>query len=232
MRHSPSDSAPREAGPHGSEPVPDVAARRASVAGDRAGGPFPRLLPLLLLIGGMVGLLAAFVLTIEKIALLKNPDYVPSCSINPVLSCGSIMKTAQAELFGFPNPLLGVAGFAIVVTVGAALLAGAAWRRWFWLGLQAGVTAGAAFVHWLIFQSLYVIGALCPYCMVVWAVTIPIFWYVTLHNLAQGHLGATPGMRRLARVVTGYHGVVLTVWFLAVLSAIGIRFADYWLTLV
>ena len=43
-------------------------------------------------------------------------------------------------------------------------------------------------MHWLIFQSLYVIGALCPYCMAVWAVTIPICWYVTLHNLERGHL--------------------------------------------
>ncbi|WP_214322725.1 vitamin K epoxide reductase family protein [Nonomuraea sediminis] len=184
---------------------------------------FPRLLPRLLLIGGAIGLLAAFVLTVEKIALLKNPAYVPSCSINPVLSCGSIMRTPQAELFGFPNPLLGIAGFAIVTAVGAALLAGAGPRRWFWLGLQAGVTAGAVFVHWLIFQSLYVIGALCPYCMVVWAVTMPIFWYVTLHNLRGNGLG-----RKLA----DYHAVALTVWVLALLALIGIRFQAYWSSLL
>jgi len=43
-------------------------------------------------------------------------------------------------------------------------------------------------VHWLIFQSLYRIGALCPYCMVVWVVTITVFWNVTLHNLTREHL--------------------------------------------
>lgn len=37
-------------------------------------------------------------LTVEKIALLKDAAYVPSCSINPVLSCGSVMTTPQAEL--------------------------------------------------------------------------------------------------------------------------------------
>ncbi|MFC4010036.1 vitamin K epoxide reductase family protein [Nonomuraea purpurea] len=190
-----------------------------------ATAPFPRLLPRLLLIGGGVGLIAAFVLTIEKIALLENPAYVPSCSINPVLSCGSIMRTPQAEIFGFPNPLLGIAGFAIVTTVGAALLAGARFRPWFWLGLQVGVTAGVVLVHWLIVQSLYTIGALCPYCMVVWAVTVPIFWYVTLRNLVARNLP-------LARTLTDYHTVPLTVWFLAVVTLIGVRFWSYWSTLL
>lgn len=59
-------------------------------------------------------------------------------------------------------------------------------RRWFWLGLQAGTTAAVVFIHWSIFQSLYRIDALCPYCMVVWVVTIPLFWYTTLHNLRAG----------------------------------------------
>ena len=31
----------------------------------------------------------------------------------------------QAEVFGFPNPILGVFGFAVITTIGAVLLAGA-----------------------------------------------------------------------------------------------------------
>ncbi|WP_427893437.1 vitamin K epoxide reductase family protein [Kribbella sp. GL6] len=165
----------------------------------------------LLLVGGAAGLAAAMVLTVEKIQLLRDPTYVPSCSINPVLSCGSVMSTPQAEAFGFPNPLLGIAGFAILTTVGAALLAGAVLARWFWIGLQIGVTFGAVFVHWLIFQSLYRIGALCPYCLVVWAVTIPIFWYVTQYNLRKAK----------------YHAVVLTSWYVVVLALITQRFWSY-----
>ncbi|MDX2969195.1 vitamin K epoxide reductase family protein [Kribbella solani] len=185
--------------------------------------PGERGLAWLLLLGGAAGLIAAGVLTVEKIALLRDPSYVPSCSINPVLSCGSVMSTDQAEAFGVPNPLLGIAGFAIVTTVGAALLAGARFRRWFWLGLQAGVTFGVVFVHWLIFQSLYRIGALCPYCMGVWAVTIPIFWYVTLHNLRTTRIGL--GAARM-------HGVVLTCWAAVVAGLITARFWSYWTTLV
>ena len=190
-------------------------------------GVFPRFLPWLLLIGGTVGSLAAGILTVEKIAILRDPSYVPSCSINPVLSCGTVMTKPQAEAFGFPNPLLGIDGFAMVAVIGAALLAGATFRRWFWLGLQAGATFGVIFVHWLIFQSLYRIGALCPYCLIVWTVTIPIFWYVTLHNL-----GTTRQLRQPATTIARYHGVVLTLWFVLLLTLIGEQFWSYWRTLL
>ena len=42
------------------------------------------------------------------------------------------------------------------------------------------------FVHWLIFQSLYRIGALCPYCMVVWAVTISLLVMFATFAFAAG----------------------------------------------
>jgi len=188
-----------------------------------------RLLPWLLTGAGLIGLAASVTLTIEKIALLRDPDYVPSCSIDPVLSCGSIMRTAQAEVFGFPNPLLGIAGFAVVVTTGVVLLARASLPRWYWLGLQAGTTLGVVFVHWLIYQSLYEIGALCPYCMVVWAVTIPIFWYTTVHNLGHRHLRAP---QAAVNVLTAYHGLILTAWYLLIGIAVLAAFWDYWITLV
>ncbi|WP_020389649.1 vitamin K epoxide reductase family protein [Kribbella catacumbae] len=204
---------------------------RSSAQPSAAAGPFPRLLPWLLLIGGAIGLLAAAVLTVEKIAILRDPAYVPSCSINPVLSCGSVMTKPQAEAFGFPNPLLGIAGFAIVATIGAALLAGAGFHRWFWLGLQAGALFGVVFVHWLIFQSLYRIQALCPYCMAVWAVTIPIFWYVTLHNLNRPDLHLPRIAQRGAAAATPYHAIVLTAWAVLILTLITEQFWSYWRTL-
>ena len=190
-----------------------------------------RWLPWLYVMGGSIGLGAALTLLIEKIALLEDPSYVPSCSINPILSCGSIMKTDQAEAFGFPNPIIGVTGFAIVLAVGMGLFAGATYRRWFWVGLQAGTTFGIVFVHWLIFESVYRIDALCPYCMVVWAVTIPLFWYTTLHNLRAGHLAPARIGSRISAVGT-YHGVVLTAWYLIIVGLITHRFWDYWATLL
>ena len=214
--------------------MPHSPSELATPAEMTAGGrePFPRLLPWLLLIGGLLGTVAASVLTVEKMARLQNPDYVPSCSLNPIVSCGSVMDSPQGAVFGFPNPVLGIAGFAVVTTVGAGLLAGARFQRWFWLGLQAGAGFGVVFVHWLIYQTLYNIGALCPYCMVVWVVTVPIFGYVTVRNVVVGDLPVPAVARRLADVAVGYHGVALTLWALTIVALIGIRFWSYWSTLL
>ncbi|MEV0566797.1 vitamin K epoxide reductase family protein [Dactylosporangium sp. NPDC050588] len=179
-----------------------------------------RRLGWLLTTTGAVGLVAAFVLTVEKVRLLQDPGYRPTCSINPILSCGSIMASDQAEAFGFPNPVLGLIGFTVVVTTGVAVLAGAVLPRWWWIGLQAGAVLGAVFVHWLFFQSVYRIGALCPYCMAVWVVTIVICWYVTLHNFGRG------------RTVAKYHSTILTAWLLVLTALIGTEFWDFWRTLL
>ena len=175
----------------------------------------------------MAGFSASFTLLVEKIALLNDPSYVPTCSINPILSCGSIMQSAQSEAFGFPNPIIGVAGFAIVVTTGMALLAGADFRPWFWRGMLIGTFGGVIFVHWLIFQTLYRIGVLCPYCMVVWTVTIPLFWYTIRRGIRN-----IPGGGRVGSVLSEYHGVVLTTWYLLIAGLVVERFWDYWSSLL
>lgn len=181
---------------------------------------------------GAVGLLAAFTLTVEKLRLLEDPAYIPTCTINPILSCGSVMTTAQAEAFGVPNPLLGIAGFAALAALGVALLAGAAFPRWLWLAIQLGLTFAVGFVHWLFFQSVYRIDALCPYCMVVWVVTITAFLYCTLHNLAQGTLPLPHALQPAAALATRYHGVILTLWLALLTILIGEAFWYYWRTLL
>ena len=185
-----------------------------------------------LLVAGAVGLRAAAVLLVERILLAGDPTYVPSCSVSPVLSCGSVMESAQASLFGFPNPIIGVAAFPVVATTGVTLLAGARLARWYWLGLQIGVTAGLVLTAWLAFQSLYRIGALCPYCMVVWAVVLPTFWYVTLRNLTQGIFGQAARTSRGADLAREWHAPVLVVLFLIPIVLIAIRFWSYWTSLV
>ena len=76
-----------------------------------------------LTVGGFLGLLAALALTIERIELLQDASYVPSCSLNPVLSCGTVMTTEQAALFGFPNPIIGIVAFTVVLVTGVLTLA-------------------------------------------------------------------------------------------------------------
>ncbi|MBV6760609.1 vitamin K epoxide reductase family protein [Rhodococcus opacus] len=190
----------------------------------------PSVVGWILTVAGALGLSASLVLTIEKFSLLADPSYQTSCSINPVISCGSIMSSPQAEAFGFPNPLLGVIGFSVALTTGIVSVAGVVLPRWYWMGLCAGLGAATVFVHWLIFQSLYRIQALCPYCMLVWVVTVVSLWYALLH-LASRDLPTRQRRRRWA-VAGRNHTLVLTVWFLTVAALIFEAFWVYWQTLV
>lgn len=180
------------------------------------------------LIAGVLGLAASVTLTLEKIELLLDPAYVPSCNINPIVSCGSVMVTSQASLMGFPNPLLGIAGFTVVVVTGVLALTKVALPRWYWAGLLAGTVLGAAFVHWLIFQSLYRIGALCPYCMVVWVVTVTLL-VVVASILVRPVIGDRSA---LVRLLFGWRWSIVTLWFTAVFLLIMVRFWNYWSTLI
>ncbi|CAA0131603.1 Uncharacterised protein [Mycolicibacterium vanbaalenii] len=207
-----------------SNPVPSAA---DPAAAESTGVEVARSSALWVLIAGGVGLAAALTLTIEKIELLINPDYIPSCSINPVLSCGSVMITPQASLLGFPNPLIGIVSFSLVVVTGVLALAKVPLPRWYWVGLAGGTLLGTVFVHWLIFQSLYRIGALCPYCMVVWAVTIPLLVVATSIASQAQRSGSA-----VIRAVYTWRWSLVALWFTAVTLLILERFWNYWSTLV
>jgi uncharacterized membrane protein len=202
------------------------AARRHVTAPVDAG----RALALLLVIAGAIGLACSAVITLEDVNLLKNPHYVPSCNINPIISCGSVMASKQAGVFGFPNPLIGLCAFSVVITSAAAMLAGARFGGWFWLGLQGGTVFGLGFVHWLMFQTLYRIGAVCPYCCVVWCTTIALFWYVLLHNLKRGVIPTPVSWQRALKEVYTYHWVLPVLWYAVIALLILNRFWYYWQT--
>ncbi len=180
----------------------------------------------ILVVSGLIGLVAAIELIIQKISVLSDPGFVPNCDINPVLSCGSVINTEQASLFGFPNPVLGVIGFTIVIMFGALLFAGVELPRSMWLGLNIGALAGMIFVIWLVSQSLYVIGALCPWCMVVWAVTIPIFWQVTTDNLASGRMSLG---KSLTEIIVTLKWILVGASYLIIMALIFVRWQDFWL---
>jgi uncharacterized membrane protein len=173
-------------------------------------------LPYILLICGIIGYTCAFIIMFDKLQLANNPDYVPSCNINPIISCGDIMKSDQAHAFGFPNPFLGLGGFPILATVGLAMLAGARFKRWFWLIVNAGVLFAVSFCHWLFFESVYRIQALCPWCMIVWTVSITSFWYVTLYNIDRGHIKLPKAAKKAYGWVRRHHLDILVLWFLII----------------
>ena len=191
-----------------------------------------RSLPWLLLIGGIIALVASVLLSIEVFNRLENPNFVPVCNLNPILSCTSVADSSQAHAFGFPNYFIGIAGYAAVAAVGAAMLAGAKFKKWFWQLIEVGLFFAIAFLTWLQFQTLYRIGALCIFCMVVWSMTIPMFLYTTLYNLRSGTIKTPKKLVRTAAFVQRHHGDILILWFLIIIALILKRFWYYWSTLV
>lgn len=125
-----------------------------------------------LLFAGIVGFFASFILTIDKFKVLKDSGFTPSCNINATINCKSVMLSDQAEVFGFPNSLIGIATFAMMLVISVALFLGISFPKLFWQLLVSGTVLAVVFCHWLAFQTIFEIGALCPYCMIAWVATL------------------------------------------------------------
>ena len=151
-----------------------------------------RWVPPAITAAGVLGLSAAWALTVDKVRLLQDPAFVPPCSVSAIVNCGSVMQSWQSSVFGFPNSLIGLVSFSVVICLGILAWSGARLRSWVWWGLEAGVLLGMVFVHWLAFQSAYVIGALCLYCAAVWLATFAVLGATTSTVLAY-HRAQDPG---------------------------------------
>ena len=176
----------------------------------------PRTMAWVLTIFGAVGFFASFALAVEKFLKLANPDHIASCTLNIFLDCADAMGSAQGAIFGFPNPLLGVAAFPVVITLGVLGLTGVTWPHWIWLALLAGTTLGLILIGFLIYTSIHVLIKLCPYCLVVWAAMIPLFWYQLVHAVQEGLVPAGTKttefvVKNRTLLLAGLYGVVL-VW--------------------
>ncbi|MFN4846735.1 MAG: vitamin K epoxide reductase family protein [Rhodoluna sp.] len=188
----------------------------------------PKSLAIVMIVGGIIGWIGAFALTLERFHVAENPDDALSCDINVFISCKSVMLTWQAKLLGFPNSLIGIAAFMAPIIIGFAILAGARFAKWFWRLFWLGNLFGFGFVIWLFSQSLLVINVLCPYCMVAWTGMIPVFWVVTLFAFREDIL---PMPIRTAPFWDGAYRFAW-VWILAtyliIIAAIIIRFWSRW----
>lgn len=187
-------------------------------------------LPYIMIVAGIIGFLASVVLTYDKIQVLTDPLYVPPCNINPIFSCGSVMKTDQANLFGLPNTVFGVAAFSALTTLGFLLAAGAQLKRWLWVVVQLVATLGVIFMHYLFFQGVYRINAICPWCFVVWMITIPVFWYITLYNLREGNIKLKN--KKLGVFLQKNGGTILLAWYGIIFAVLLTHFWYYWETLL
>jgi len=176
----------------------------------------PTVYALSLIIFAVIGWWAAFSLTRERFELSENPDTTLSCDFSLLVQCTKNLEAWQGSVFGFPNPILGITGWIAPIVVGFALLAGAQFARWFRLLFWLGIAGAQTFIIWLISQSIFELGTLCPWCMVTWAVTIPTFWMVTMRSLSDGTFSSSPRVTSLGAKLSSWLPVFIVASYLLV----------------
>lgn len=172
-----------------------------------------------MLIGALIGLVASFVLAVDAIVLAANPNAEFSCDINANISCGAVGVTWQANLLGFPNAFLGLISEPVVITVAIAALAGVVFPRWFMVTAQAFYSIGFIFAYWLFFQSYFVIGALCPWCLTITVTTTVVFFSITRINVMDSNLRFGRATSTIQSLVKSWVDVYLMIIVLAIMAA-------------
>jgi uncharacterized membrane protein len=176
----------------------------------------PLELGMFLAVASVVGFFAACRLTVDKVGTFTTPDVAPSCNVSVLVQCGKNLKSWQGSLFGFPNPLLGIGGWMALFVIAVLIISGVSFARWFWIALNVGITGALALVVWLITESIFDLGTLCPWCMGTWSVTIPSFWLITLYNLKSGNIRVPARARRLFTAAYGYVPLITLLSYVVV----------------
>ncbi|MCI7550874.1 MAG: vitamin K epoxide reductase family protein [Actinomycetaceae bacterium] len=204
-----------------------LARLRATPSEVQLAGGAERLTAAVILISGIVGTFSSIGLLMAEKQKLSDPDAVLLCDINPLVGCGKWIGTWQNEvLFGVSNSVWGLAFFAGIAALGLALLAKARFASWLWQLLAIGVTLAIAWVLWFQYESFFVEGSLCPYCVLVWVATIPLFVTVWARSLQAHHWGEKAS--HFGRALVRSRFVIIGAWYFAMIAFTIIVFWDRW----
>ncbi len=179
-----------------------------------------------MLVGAIISLVAAFVLSVEHLTLAEDPNAVLACDFGAIFSCGKVALSWQASLFGFPNAFLGLAAEPVVITLAVLGLAGTRFPKWFMIAAQTIYLLGFVFAYWLFFEAVFSIGALCIWCLTVQLSTTVVFFSMLHLNILENNLHWPPRVQRAAMSVvrTGGLGYLMAAWILATIGVIAFKY--------
>jgi uncharacterized membrane protein len=125
---------------------------------------------LVMLLASAVALLASLVLSADTLYSARHPAAHLGCDINNVISCSTVAQSWQAEIVHLgrltvPNAFIGMAAESVFVTVAVVGLCNPRMPRWFPIATWWGDCTALLYSYWLTTQSLFVINALCPWCI-------------------------------------------------------------------
>lgn len=182
----------------------------------------------IMLAAALAGLIASFNLILDKFQLDQNPNAILSCSVNIVLNCTTVMQTWQSHLLGFPNMVIGLIAFPVIITFALASLAGVKFPRWWLIAANIGFLIDVLFAYWLFEQSLYAIQVLCPWCLLVTVASTLIFATMLHFNLKQNTFEFKKKTNaRIQRFLAGgYHQMVVLSWIALMVVLVFLKFGQ------
>lgn len=175
-----------------------------------------RALAVFWVVAGAVGWVVSFLLYLEYVGQLTDAEPIVSCTFSVVVSCGPNLLSPGGNLLGFSNSIIGITLFLGPVFAGIGVLAGGAFRRWYWRVFLTAVTAAFVLVHVFAWRSVFEYGVLCPWCMVVWLAVIPLFWATLGWALRDGVMGNGRVSRSVGRGISSWLGVVVFADYLII----------------
>ncbi len=182
---------------------------------------------LIMLIASTVALFVSFILAADTLKLARNPGQKLNCDVNAVLSCSTVAESWQAEIvkfagLSFPNAFFGIAAESVFVTIAVIGLAKVAVPRWFATCTWLGGLAALAYSYWLTTQSLFVINALCPWCLALMFSTTVQFMSLSHATVTVQDLPAkNAGLRKYYRL--NFDLMVDAVWIVALIVVILVK---------
>lgn len=181
-----------------------------------------------MLVSSILSLIASLVLSIDALKLAAQPSGPLSCNINSVLSCGTVAKSWQSQLLGFPNSFIGLMTEPVVITIAIAGLGLVAFPRWFMRAAHVVYGLGLIFALWLLSQSYFVINALCPWCLLVTFSTITVFSTITRVALLENIWSFNPERQEkiVAFLDQGWGRVIYTGAYASIIIAIFLKYGN------
>ena len=184
-----------------------------------------------MLIASAVALGASLILSAETLQLARHPESALGCDLNSVVSCSAVAQSWQAEIakFGglsYPNAFFGIAAESVFITIAVIGLARVKVPRWFATCTWLGGLAALAYSYWLSTQSLFVIHALCPWCLLVTLSTTLVFSSLTHVNIRDNNLFLPPRVQNAlaSGLRMGLDGLIVVLWLTFIALAILLKY--------
>ena len=179
---------------------------------------------LVMLAASAAALFVSLMLSAETLQLARNPGVKLGCDVNAVVSCSTVAESWQAEFIkfaglSFPNAFFGIAAESVFVTIAVIGLSKVVVPRWFALCTWLGGLAALAYAYWLFAQSMFVIRALCPWCLGLMFATTIQFMALSLATVSVQRMPAkSNGLRKYYRL--NFDLMVYVVWIIALIVLI------------